>query len=434
MTDEESASRFFRIGIDTTLVGRQLSPSPPYAFGRVSSGWKDIVSISSGRNCKADKIGLSEGQNQKRSVLVRVRVRTLDAQAAGRKMTPFKTHILSSLVLAILASGALCKTVDNPGAEEDEESDTSDGPEKVEHKAVTYHAYKVLEAIPESKEQVKVLKKLEKHSDAPGFEFWKGPHHVNDTCSLSVAPNLVEVMQTYLEMKGIKHKVAVEDLQELIDQERQDILELIDQERQDILGDDDGEEGLVNRIPSQSLYSHKNYNNLETIKKFSRELQSQHPGLVRISSIGTTHEGRQIEMVTASVNDGAARAGIVIDCGVHAREWVSPSFCMYALEQLLRGGKMGMLGHFDFYVIPVLNPDGYHYSWTTNRMWRKNMRPVGAGSGGSSAASPVHASSPWPVAVEPVAVAASAKSGRSADSKVDPATKQFWGGVFPGKY
>ena len=42
-------------------------------------------------------------------------------------------------------------------------------------------------------------------------------------------------------------------------------------------------------------------------------------------------------MVTARVNDGAVRAGIVIDCGVHAREWVSPSFCMYALEQLLKG-------------------------------------------------------------------------------------------------
>ena len=171
------------------------------------------------------------------------------------------------------------------------------------------------------------------------------------------------------------------------------------------------------------------------IIKFARELQSLYPGLARISSIGTTHEGRPIDMVTASVNDGATRAGIVIDCGVHAREWVSPSFCMYALEQLLSGGKMGMLGHFDFYIIPVLNPDGYQYSWTTNRMWRKNMRPVGAHAGaGPAATSPVQASSPWQVAVEPVAAAASAKSGRSADVSVSPATKQFWGGVFPGKY
>ena len=84
--------------------------------------------------------------------------------------------------------------------------------------------------------------------------------------------------------------------------------------------------------------------------------------------------------------------------------------------------QMGLLGHFDFYILPVLNPDGYVYSWTTNRMWRKNMRPATAASS---------ATSPWQVAVEPVA--ASAKTARSADAAVDAATKQFWGGVFPGK-
>ena len=55
------------------------------------------------------------------------------------------------------------------------------------------------------------------------------------------------------------------------------------------------------------------------IKTFARELQSRY-NHAQISSVGTTHEGRPIEMVTASLNDGARRAGIVIDCGVHARE------------------------------------------------------------------------------------------------------------------
>ena len=32
---------------------------------------------------------------------------------------------------------------------------------------------------------------------------------------------------------------------------------------------------------------------------------------------------------------------------------------------------------FDFYILPVTNPDGYVYSWTTDRMWRKNRRPIG---------------------------------------------------------
>ena len=90
-----------------------------------------------------------------------------------------------------------------------------------------------------------------------------------------------------------------------------------------------------------ALIKHKiklSYGYFLQIKTFARELQSRY-NHAQISSIGTTHEGRPIEMVTASLNDGARRAGIVIDCGVHAREWVSPSFCMYALEQLLRGGK-----------------------------------------------------------------------------------------------
>ncbi len=57
---------------------------------------------------------------------------------------------------------------------------------------------------------------------------------------------------------------------------------------------------------------------------------------------------------------------------------------MYAAEQLLSGygvddGISELLDGADIYVIPVVNPDGYVYSWTTERNWRKNRRPVGLG-------------------------------------------------------
>ena len=34
----------------------------------------------------------------------------------------------------------------------------------------------------------------------------------------------------------------------------------------------------------------------------------------------------------------------------------------------------GSLGRFQWHIIPVANPDGYEYSMTKDRMWRKNRR------------------------------------------------------------
>ena len=53
-----------------------------------------------------------------------------------------------------------------------------------------------------------------------------------------------------------------------------------------------------------------------------------------------------------------------MDCGIHAREWVSPAFCLHAIRMLLKDGSFGLLNKFDFNIIPVANPDGYVYTQT----------------------------------------------------------------------
>lgn len=97
--------------------------------------------------------------------------------------------------------------------------------------------------------------------------------------------------------------------------------------------------------------------------------------MVTVKTLGQTYEGRSIQLVQVSLNPSQKRPAIFMDCGIHAREWVSPAFCLYALDRLVRQGSSGLLNQFDFYIIPVANPDGYVYTWSGNRMWRKNRRP-----------------------------------------------------------
>ena len=103
-------------------------------------------------------------------------------------------------------------------------------------------------------------------------------------------------------------------------------------------------------------------------------MQSAFPDLVDVKEIGQTYEGRKIHMVSVS-SGHAGKPAIFLDCGIHAREWVSPAFCLYALDQLVEEKSAGLLEKFDFYLVPVANPDGYEYTWNKNRMWRKNRKP-----------------------------------------------------------
>lgn len=56
---------------------------------------------------------------------------------------------------------------------------------------------------------------------------------------------------------------------------------------------------------------------------------------------------------------------ILIDATIHAREWISTPAATWLLTQLLTSEDpevVNMSNNIDWFIIPVLNPDGFVYS------------------------------------------------------------------------
>ncbi|XP_018320905.1 carboxypeptidase B [Agrilus planipennis] len=111
---------------------------------------------------------------------------------------------------------------------------------------------------------------------------------------------------------------------------------------------------------------------------FLKSLAKEYPQWVNIEAIGTTFEQRSIFMVTISSSfDNADKPSIFIEAGMHAREWLAPAVVMYSIGQLVTNSLYWkLIEETRWYFVPVANPDGYAYSHTTDRLWRKTRSPT----------------------------------------------------------
>lgn len=116
--------------------------------------------------------------------------------------------------------------------------------------------------------------------------------------------------------------------------------------------------------------------------------RAQYPQIVTRETVGSSTNGRTIYAYKiAPKNREPIVRSVVVICGIHAREWISPACGMYVFDRLL--GIYGGIARLTrlpkgtaYYMIPDINPDGYEYTWTNDRFWRKNRRNNGGGSYG----------------------------------------------------
>lgn len=143
------------------------------------------------------------------------------------------------------------------------------------------------------------------------------------------------------------------------------------------------------RFPSSDSRPKSNwfsdYHTYTEIQVWYKALAAEHPGLVTfVPSIGKTHQGRDIFAVHINFTPvDQDKKQIWIQGLIHAREWISGSVVQYISNQLVLGGHSipAPLRDVEYIIIPVVNPDGYAFTWTGNRLWRKNMAPALLGRG-----------------------------------------------------
>lgn len=73
---------------------------------------------------------------------------------------------------------------------------------------------------------------------------------------------------------------------------------------------------------------------------------------------------------------------IALLVGIHAREWIAPTTALFLIDKITTTPDADpRVANLTYYIMPMLNPDGYEFSRTPgNRMWRKNRAPPPPGS------------------------------------------------------
>lgn len=93
---------------------------------------------------------------------------------------------------------------------------------------------------------------------------------------------------------------------------------------------------------------------------------------------GHSHEGRPIRGIKISFGLNKLPTSIFIESGIHAAEWITYESATYLIDRILNDKSAGadLLRLYDWYIFPVVNPDGLAYTQNYNRVWRANRKPI----------------------------------------------------------
>ncbi|NXE01616.1 CBPA1 Carboxypeptidase, partial [Chaetorhynchus papuensis] len=119
------------------------------------------------------------------------------------------------------------------------------------------------------------------------------------------------------------------------------------------------------------------------IYDFMDVLVEDHPNLVSKIQIGQSYEKRPLYVLKFSTG-GRNRPAIWLDTGIHSREWITQATGVWTANKIAEEygqdpSVTAILDSMDIFLEIVTNPDGFAFTHSSNRLWRKT-RSINAGS------------------------------------------------------
>ncbi|KAL0821875.1 hypothetical protein ABMA28_005277 [Loxostege sticticalis] len=163
-----------------------------------------------------------------------------------------------------------------------------------------------------------------------------------------------------LSSQGLRHTVVETDVQRRVEE----------QKVEPVAWDD-----KTLRVGHRMIW-HK-YPTVEVVQEYMNYLTRNYPSLCKQEVIGKSDENNAIKMLTIS-NGNPKNKGILLVSGSHAREWIAITSALVILHVIVSqfDKQPEYVRNKDWHVIPLLNPDGYRYSYIHDRFWRKNRRNI----------------------------------------------------------
>lgn len=222
---------------------------------------------------------------------------------------------------------------------------------------VQYSNHQVLRCFPTNRQQLDSLHKLSEDQTL-NWDFWAEPRKIGGPVDILTTPENEQLVKSKMNELGVDCKVMIDDVQEAINYE-----------------------ALFKSKADASYF--ESYHTWEEVQAYIENLAAEFPSSASVSTIGNTYQGRPIKIIKIQKDPSKPKKTIWIDGGLHAREWIAVPTVSYIADTLLRtygtpaatNSSTFLLDNFDFIVCPILNVDGYEYTWNGDRMWRKTRSP-----------------------------------------------------------